>query len=68
MSFGQIVRLADSAAIGSLAVGRQALGEFTAVADLRAVPVEDVDGHDDDAGDGGQQRGRVVDGRVRRLA
>ncbi|KAI7180469.1 hypothetical protein KC360_g187 [Hortaea werneckii] len=68
VSFGQVIRFADSPAVGGLTVGRQALGEFTAVADLRAVPVEDVDGDDDDAGDGGQEGSRVVDGRVRGLA
>lgn len=68
MSFRQVVRLTNSPAVRGLTVGRQALGEFTAVADLRAKPVEDVDGDDDDAGDGGQQRGRVVDGWVRSLA
>lgn len=68
MTFGQIARLADPPAVGGLTVGRQALGEFTAVADLRAVPVEHVDGDDDDAGDRGQDGSRVVDSRVRGLA
>ncbi|KAI7150382.1 hypothetical protein KC344_g191 [Hortaea werneckii] len=39
VSFGQVIRFADSPAVGGLTVGRQALGEFTAVADLRAVPL-----------------------------
>lgn len=60
--------LRHAAALVLLPVGSKRLGELAAVSDLRAIPVEDVDRNDDDAGQGTENGGRIVDGRIRRMA
>ena len=45
----------------SLAVGGERLGELGALADGRALPIEDVDGDGDDEGQAGQNGARVLE-------
>ena len=61
---GHILGLRNTAAASLFALSGKRLGELAAISDLRAPPVEDVDGDHDQARQRAENCRRVVDGWI----
>lgn len=65
---GHILGLRNTTATSLLPLRGKRLGKLAAISDLRTPPVEDVNGDDNQAGQGAEDGRRIVDGRVGEVA